>query len=360
MTNPSKLMAVAVLLACCRFAAAGETDCLVPPELLKAAGLKMVWQNRLPMKEGENLADLHLLGGRVYAFSGMNYMVGLKKTDGGVVFSRQAAAPGLPIFGLGLHDERLLSIVGNQLVEFNPDTGAELARLRLGFGVGRPAVRNSGFYYVAGTDRRVHVLRSSDRVKLFDVAAANDSEVVCVLADDDSMVFATAAGNVISVEPDQPVRQWQFDASGAVVGAVVKRGGGVFFSSQDTNVYKVDAATGKLAWKYQTDAMLRSSCRVTDGVVYQNVYGKGFVALSADSGRLLWRIATSADLLAEAGRRAYLTDGKGLLIVMDNVGGRKLYEVNFARVSTYVVNTTDSRIYIGGGGGRIACLEPVE
>jgi len=355
-----KILLVAVSLGHFVFTPVPAGEYLVSPPLLKAAGLQLVWQNALAVKKGEELADLHLVGDRLYAFSSLNYMAGFKKSDGSLIFSRQVARSGLPIFGLELHADRLLSIIGNELVELNPDSGTELASMMLDFGVGLPAVRNKDYYYIAGTDRRVHVMRAEDRVKLYDVAAENDSEVVCVRADSDSMVLATRAGNVISVEPDEPVRQWQFDAGEAVIPPMVKRGGGLYFSSRDTNIYKLDAETGQLLWKYQTDAILRSSCRVTDDVVYQDVYGKGFIAVQADTGKLLWQIGRNADLLAQSDHRTYLTDRRGLLIVMDNIGAKKLYEVNFAAVSRYVANTKDQGIYIGDGSGRIARLQEVE
>jgi hypothetical protein len=45
---------------------------------------------------------------------------------------------------------------------------------------------------------------------------------------------------------------------------------------------------------------------------------------------------------------------------MDNVSAKKLYSVNFAQVSRYAANITDSKIYIANEQGRIACLQPVE
>ena len=45
---------------------------------------------------------------------------------------------------------------------------------------------------------------------------------------------------------------------------------------------------------------------------------------------------------------------------MDNAAGKKLFSVNFAPVTDHAANTTDARIYIMDGTGRVTCLEPTK
>ena len=64
---------------------------LVWPKLLETANLKILWENKLPMKGSESLERLFILGNRIYALSDRNYMVCLNREKGNVIFSRSVA-----------------------------------------------------------------------------------------------------------------------------------------------------------------------------------------------------------------------------------------------------------------------------
>jgi len=332
---------------------------LVSLELLGAGNLEILWQNKLPMKKSESLERLFILGDYIYALSDHNYMVSLNREKGNVIFSRYVAPVGFPVVGLELYKNELFSIVGNKLVEINPETGTERIAKRLRFGVVCPAARNSSYFYLGGADRRVHTLRAEDKVQIFEVAAENDSMITSIVANEDFVVFATDAGNVISITPDRPNRLWQFDAADGVVGPIVRNAESLFFASKDTNVYRVDILTGDFVWKYQTAAVLERGPRVTQEVVYQYVRDKGLTAVDRETGVCLWQLPEGVDLLAETEGKAYVITNRAELVVMDNKKAKRLYSVNFAGVSKYAANTADSKIYIADKSGRIACLQPV-
>jgi len=341
-------------------AAGGGSGRLVSAELLRAGNLEILWENELPLKQGESLRDLHILGNRIYALSDRNYIVSLNAEKGNAVFSRSFAPAGFPVLGLELYNDELLSVVGNKLIEIDAEFGTERSAGRLGFGVSCPVARNSSYFYISGVDRRMHALRAEDKVQIFDVSADNDSLITSIAADEDFVVFATDTGNVVSIKPDEPKRLWSFDAAGGIAGPVVRDADSLFFASRDTNVYRINIITGVLVWKYQTGAVPDKSPRVTQAVVYQTVGDKGLTALDKRSGEFMWHVPKGADLLAEAEGKAYVITNVGTLVVMDNKKGKQLYSVNFVGVSRYVSNTTDSKIYIADASGRIACLKPVE
>jgi len=334
---------------------------LVSTELLERAKLGIQWETKLAIKETERLERLLILGNRIYALSNYNYVASLNRETGDVIFGRSFAPAGLTILGLELYDGELISIIGSNLVEISPEFGTELRSKSLGFGVACPAARNSLYFYVAGADKRLRTLRAEDKVKLFDVAAENDSMITSIVADDDFVVFATDAGNVISMTPDRPKKLWQFDAADGIAGPIVRDGESLFVASKDTYVYKLNARNGTTPiWKYQTGALLDRCPRVTRQVVYQYVRYKGLSAIDKKSGRAIWQLPEGVDLLAEANGRAYVMTNAGTLVVMDNKTAKRLYSVNFANVSKYAANVEDSNIYIADESGRIACLRPVE
>lgn len=336
---------------------------LVSPELLEHAKLKILWQDQLPIKKGENLERLFIVGNRIYALSDQNYMVSLDRVKGKVIFSRPIAAAGLPVVGLELYQDKLISVIGNRLVEIDPETGIENRAKYMEFGIVCPAARNSSYFYVSGADRRLHTLHADNRVQVFEVAAENDSMITSIIADEAFVVFGTDAGNVISITPDRPKRLWQFDAADAIAGPIVRDGMSLFFANKDTNVYRVDMVEpmwAKLVWKHQVPGVLQMPPRVTPEVVYQYTGSGGLTAINKQSSKFMWRLPEGVDLSMEARGKAYVITNARTLVVMDNTTGKLLYSVNFAAVSRFAANTTDSRIYIADERGRLACLEPTE
>lgn len=362
----------ALCLMTTQAASAGDADFLVSPELLRHAGLEIVWTSELPMKpavsmpngKAEILAQLLLLGNRVYAISSANYMVSMDKDTGQTVFARSIAPAGIPVTGLRLYGDTILSVGGSKLEELDAQTGVQLSQVDVGLGITCPAARNSGFYYVACTDNRMHVYRAEDRVQIFEAAAINNSTITSIVADDEFVVFATDEGDVIAVAPDVPRRLWQFKAAEAIAGPVVKDWKSLFFASEDTNVYRLDVVglpeKTQLVWKYQAAAVLDQAPRVTQEVVYQPVRGKGVTAIDRETGSRLWRVPGGADLLAEAGGKAYVITKGEKLVVMDNAKAQTIYSVNFTGVTVYASNTGDDKIYIADKRGRVMCLKPVE
>ena len=343
------------------FSQEGGSQWLVSPKLLEHAKLETVWTGKLPIKKGESLERLLIIGNRIYALSDRNYIVSLNREKGSFIFGRPFAPAGFTVLGLELYKDELISIVGNKLVEISPESGTVLRSMRLDFGVTCPVVRNSSYFYIADSNRRLRTWRADDKVKLFEVAAENDSMITSVIADDNFVVFATDAGNVISITPNEPKRLWQFIADDSIVTPIVKYEESLFVASKDTYVYKLDLRMGTPpVWKYQTGAILDKAPRVTREVVYQHVRGKGLTAIDKKSGKFMWQVAKGADVLAEADGKAYVITSEGELVVMNNKSRKKLYSVNFAGVSKYAVNVVDSKIYIADQTGRLVCLRPVD
>lgn len=333
---------------------------LVSPELLEASKLKIIWQNKLPIRKTESLERLLIIDNRIYALSDRNYMVSLNRENGNVVFSRSVSKAGFPVVGLELYKGELFSVIGNKLVEISPESGTERRAKHLEVSVTCPAARNSSYFYVVGADRRMHTLRAEDKIQVFEVAAENDSRITSVVADENLVVFATDGGACVSIRPHAPKRLWQFDAADSIVEPIVRDEDSLFFASKDTNVYRLDILTGRFVWKYQAGAVLNKGPRVTREVVYQCVGNKGLAAIDKSSGKALWQLAENADLLARTSGKSYVITKDGKLVVMDDNKAKQLYSVNFAGVSRYATNVEDSKIYIADKSGRIACLEPVE
>lgn len=340
------------------FAADFQSKRLVSEELAMAGNLKIVWENKLPIRAGETLKNLTVLGNQIYCLSDRNYIVSLSTKTGNVMFSRPFVAPELPIIGLELYGDELFSVVGNRLIEINPQTGAQLRSKSLAVQAACPAARNRSFFYIGGSDKLLHVIGADDKVKVFTVSAESEAAITSVIADGQRFVFSTDTGDVVAVTVDRAKRQWRFNAARAVVEPMVKDGKSLFFASKDAYVYRINIVTGKLQWKCLTEAVLEQGPSITKNMVYQHVPGKGLAAINKATGKLKWQLPKGRALLAESGGRAYVMAENGILVVMDNIKAQKLYSINISAVSRYAVNVTDRKIYIADESGRIACLEP--
>ncbi len=342
---------------------ADASDWLISAPLLDHAKLTMVWQETLPVKKGEKIEQMVLLNDRLYVRSERNYTWSLDRNTGRGIFNGSIAPAGFPILGWVAYENRLISIIDNQLVQFDPETGARVSTDNLDVSVVAPPVRNSRFFYLSGADQRLHALRADDLVEIFQVSARNESSINSVLADEEMAIFATDAGNLIAVAADAPRKLWQFDAVEGISGPVIRDGRSLYFASKDTNVYRidmVDTTAVTLVWKFQAEALLDRAPRVTAHAVYQYALGRGLSAIDKTSGRTLWSLPEGLDLLADAAGRAYVMTKFKTLVVMDNVTGRKLYAVNFAPVAYHAANPQDRKIYVAGADGRLACLEPTQ
>jgi outer membrane protein assembly factor BamB len=337
------------------------SDWLLSPELLEQARLKTVWQQTLPVKPGEKFDAITLLGDRLYLRSDRNYMWSLDAAKGDVIFSRSVSHENVPVLGLVGYGDRIISVIGNQLTEYSTITGTEQRVADLELSIVAPPVRNEQFFYIAAADRRLHALRAHDLVRIFKVAAEDDSLITTVVAEDNLVVFGTSEGDVVAIMADAPKKLWQFKAPEAVAGSIVRDGNSFYFACKDTNVYRIDMTEtmrAGMTWKFQTESVLDRSPLVTDGLVYQYAPGRGLTAIDKQEGRAIWSLSEGLDLLAESDGKAYVITKNRTLVVMDSATGKKLYSVNCASVIGHVSNTQNARMYIVDGRGRVACLEP--
>jgi outer membrane protein assembly factor BamB len=337
-----------------------DSQWLIPRAMVASTELKIVWQFNLPMAQGESLNDMLLCGNRLCTLSSGNYLSCINKADGNVMFANSIAPTGLPVVNLESYKSELLTMVGNKLVEISADFGTEKTKTQIDTGVVCPIVRNESFFYIAGADKRIHTIRANDKVKVFEVAAENDSRITSVLAENDFVIFATEAGNVIRIATDKAAKIWQFNATSAVVGPVVHDATSLYFACRDTCVYRIELSSGKLLWKYQTQGVLDAAPQLGDKLVYQCVPGMGLAAIDKQTGKPVWQVKDGAGMLSESGDKTFVVTNSGRLVAMDNIKAKQLYSVNVALPIQYAANTADSRIYIADAQGRIACLEPAK
>jgi polyvinyl alcohol dehydrogenase (cytochrome) len=128
-------------------------------------------------------------------------------------------------------------------------------------------------------------------------------------------LFASAASKLYALDAKSGCVYWTFDAEGPIRSGVVAGKSTIFFGDAKANLYAVDVATGKLAWKTHPEdnaaAMITDAPSLYEGVLYLGVssleelfsqkpeyecctFRGSVVAVDAASGKVLWKTYTIA------------------------------------------------------------------
>jgi eukaryotic-like serine/threonine-protein kinase len=101
-----------------------------------------------------------------------------------------------------------------------------------------------------------------------------------------------AASHLHGAEPAAEVMPDPFDF---YLSSPVVDNGAVYFGSGDSHVYALDAASGKLKWKFKTGDVVHASPALSNGVLYIGSWDSYFYALNASNGKEKWRFKTGED-----------------------------------------------------------------
>jgi outer membrane protein assembly factor BamB len=133
----------------------------------------------------------------------------------------------------------------------------------------------------------------------------------------------------------------------------------VYFGSGDGNVYSLNAASGKLNWKFQTGDVVHASPAISQGTVYIGSWDSNFYALDASSGKEKWRFKTGedADIHNQVGIQSSAAVADGIVYfgcrdsnfyAVDAVSGQKKWSFN--NKGSWVITSPaiyDSKVYFG-------------
>src|SRR5579871_1566729 len=93
----------------------------------------------------------------------------------------------------------------------------------------------------------------------------------------------------------QPKNQTIADPWDLFLSSPVVANGAVYFGSGDGNLYALDAASGDLRWKFQTGDVVHSSPALDSGTLYFGSWDSYLYAVDAATGREKWRFQGGQD-----------------------------------------------------------------
>lgn len=331
---------------------------LVSPALIQEAGWVQNWQMNLPVKQGETIDKIGILGPYLFVLTDSNVLFCLDREKGKVRSTTQLSSGRLPVHEPFYYDKKFWFMVGNNMLVFDPAVGNVVIQKKfpqVGSTAESGLTRNESHIYISGSGNRLHAINVDGYWQHFVATADNDSAIVSIVATDDIVVFATLAGNIVGMATDKADKLWQFDATGQIKAGIAMEGDTVYVGSFDSKLYKLDLNSGMLLWNspFHSGAPIRDPFTVGKDVIYLYNALNGLYGVNKETGRPVWRVPSGEGMICETDQKGFVFAPPGVLKVMSNSKGKELYSVNFSGVQRYAHNTMDPVMYLADLQGRI-------
>jgi hypothetical protein len=322
--------------------------------LLQGAGLKLDWQNDLPLAKSESVEHFFVASEFVYITTDLNTVFCFERFDGKLRFIKQLARPSLPMMLPTEYNGALYVVVGDELWKLDPQSASVSMIQKLERSAAAPVVFTEENIYVSGLDHRISCYDKDGNWLKFQITADNDSRISSVIVENENMWFATEQGNVYNASSYEPIRHWAFNTSGKITGGIVKNDRFIYVSSFDTMLYKLSAVSGTLAWKAPLGSAILTMPIVYDDYIYQQSSRNGLYAVNNEDGKILWQEPAGESFVARDGEDVYVFTEDNLLSIMNNRSGKSRVKVNFAPIAECARNVFDSNIYVLSKDGKLA------
>jgi outer membrane protein assembly factor BamB len=165
-------------------------------------------------------------------------------------------------------------------------------------------------------------------------------------------------GYLYAVEAATGRLRWRFQTGAGITSGAIHDAGVLYFGSNDHNVYALDLATRQPKWKFETRDEVNASPRLADGVLYVGGVDSNFYAIDAATGTLKWTFPTRGRIVAAAALYENLVfvgsgPGDGTLYAIDRESGRQFWA--FASGSKIEADPVieGNRLYLALGDGRV-------
>jgi outer membrane protein assembly factor BamB len=237
-----------------------------------------------------------------------------------------------------------------------------------------------GKLFVIDVDGVVHAFDAASGATLWSTAIASDDKRTRGarfgggVSFDSGSVYATdGLGDVAALNADTGAQVWKAKPGAPLRGAPTVAGGNVYVLSQDNQLYALQQTDGKKTWAQAGSAQSQGVFGVAAPAVSQGTVVAGFSsgelnAYRYENGHGLWQdalsrssISTSVSSLADIDADPVIDRGTvfalgqgGRMVALEIVSGQRLWEQNFAGISTPAV--AGEWVFIVTDDSRLVCL----
>lgn len=246
--------------------------------------------------------------------------------------------------------------------------------------LGAAPVIGGGRLYAIDVDAKVHAYSASTGAPVWDASIAKaDKKTRSArfgggVSFDDGKVFATdGLGDVVALDANTGKELWRAKPGAPLRGAPSLANGQVYVLSQDNQLYVLSQASGTVVWTASGSIETQGVFGVAAPAVSQGTVVAGFSsgelnAYRYENGRTLWQdalsrssISTSVSSLADIDADPVIDRGivfavgqGGRMVALEIVSGQRLWEQNFAGISTPWV--AGEWVFIVTDDARLVCL----
>jgi outer membrane protein assembly factor BamB len=169
-------------------------------------------------------------------------------------------------------------------------------------------------------------------------------------------VITSVQGNVYMVKKADGETLSRFKTEGPVSAGVAFNKWMVYVPCEDYFLYALDAATGRLVWRFAGQAPIVRKPEATDQDVFVSPGKTGLVRLHRKSGEPEWKNKDAQRFLSTNQRFVYALDNQGKLLVLDYERGKELARYDMRDWILPISNDLTDRIYLASNDGQIICL----
>jgi outer membrane protein assembly factor BamB len=168
---------------------------------------------------------------------------------------------------------------------------------------------------------------------------------------------------------------WRFATGGPVWSSPALVDGIIYVGSEDTNLYALDAVTGREVdatagpataaasddlWPVETGGAIVTSPAVVDGVVYFGSFDQHLYAVAADSGKELWRFRTRGPVVSSPTVVAgviYVGSNDNSLYAIDSATGQERWRLETDGEVRSTPAVVDGVVYVGSFDSNIYAID---
>jgi hypothetical protein len=315
------------------------------------------------------ITQLHVREGALIAYTHNNNSFWLSASGGQLLAINQVAAPGHTIQPpVSLADRVVIPTTAT--VEIFDKSGKHIDSLKSPRVLESPAAGAGESFFIAvaypGSGRLAKVDLGKDKASLDWELYTSAGIVAAPAVVGDSVFCAGMDGKVTAVtftrQPLWPLPDNVFRTGGPVTADVAADDSGVYVASQDSKLYCLDRAIGKIHWIYYAGTPLTDQPLILGNMILQLVPYEGLVAINKTEGAYsrqpMWRQPVAEQVLAADDKFLYVRNGS-TIIALDKASGEPRFRSDRADLSVFATNLTTPMIYAATHSGTILGIRPV-
>jgi outer membrane protein assembly factor BamB len=264
-------------------------------------------------------------------------------------------------------------------------TGDQRWATNLGSGVGSSPAVGAGAVYVTARDGTIHALDASTGARRWHVSTGklllfpwgHESGDVWISSPtfvDNTIVVGAGDGNVYRLEAATGRVRWRAPTGGRIRGSPAVAGERVYIGAFDGRVYCFDLSSGREIWKHDTEGVslnsgdfgfdrrsIQSSPAVANNAIYVGARDGFLYALDAATGQRRWRFDHKVSWVnsspAVAGGVIFAGSSDGQFLQAVDSTGRELWRAKTDNTVWSSPAVAANVVYFGDGNGRLHAVD---